>query len=116
MTEPRTSDLHQDTWDNLPRLFSSIASAVEDFEPHNEYIYEDDEVYSLYSRMHRASRVKDLRLYTESIMNSLAGKDVVSLRSDFETLVSLCEELGIHLEEEFEEIESCFDILTFAED
>ncbi|HEU4770327.1 MAG TPA: restriction endonuclease, partial [Pyrinomonadaceae bacterium] len=116
MAEPLTSDIHQDAWDSLPGFFMSIASAVEDYEPHNDYILEDDEVYSLYSRMHKESLIKDLRLYCESMMNNLPNKDLLSLKSDFETVVSLCEELGIHLEEEFEEIESCFDILTFTED
>ena len=115
MNEPRTSDLHQDAWDNLHRLFLSIISRFDDYEPTVVTSFEDEEVYDLYSRMHKESLINQLGLSADSIMNIIGNKDAGSLKTEFDSVVSICEELDIHLEPEFEEIESYLDILNVSQ-
>lgn len=116
LNEPLTSDLHQHAWRNLHRLFSSILSIREDYEPLEDASYDDEEIYVLYSKLHKESLAKDFDVYAESIIQNLAEKNARNLKADFDNLVSLCEELGIHLEEVFEEVESYLDILTVSQD
>lgn len=112
MKEPLTSDLHQDAWDNLSRLFASIISIRDDYELPDDASYDDEEVYVLYSKLHKESLANDFNVNADSIMKNLADRNIAGLKADFDNVVTICEELDIHLESEFEEIESYLDILN----
>lgn len=114
MNEPLTSDLHQDAWDNLRPLFSSIISALDEYVAEEDYP-EYDDGYIVYSEMHKQSLINNLRRYADSLMNNLENKDAVSLRADFDLVLPTCEELGIYLDVEFEEIQSYLDLLNVSE-
>lgn len=115
MSETLTSDLHQDAWDTLQLVIASIISVIDDYDPQDVDEHDEDEIYDFYFLMHKPSMINDLKRYADSMMKALENKDVVSLRADFDFVVSICEELSIYLGEEFEEVESCLDLLSVSE-
>jgi restriction system protein len=128
LNEPLIYDLHQDAWDNLSRLFSSIISVRDDHDFDEDVNYDDDEIYDedeeedvhyeqfvLDYKLDKSSLIKELDACVRSVMSNIANKDAANLRADFDNVVSLCEELDIHFETQFEEIESYLDILNVYE-
>lgn len=115
MSEPLTTDIHQDAWDALQLVFASIISVLDEYQPEEVYEGDYDDVYDVYFHMHKPALINDLRRYSSAIINALENKDAVSLRADFDLVVSTCDELGVYLEEEFEEVESHLDLLSVSE-
>lgn len=134
LKESLTSNLREEAWDNLQRLFSSIISDESDsdddsdleddiYDKEEEHEEEEEEEdyestameYVINDELDKEPLVAELSTYATSIINNLARKDARNLRADFESMVSLCEELDIHHEDVFEEIESYLDILNVSE-
>jgi Restriction endonuclease len=130
-----TSDIHQDAWNNLEVLFSNILAKIkwdetreaeyeddedededdEDEDEDDEGEYEDGIYIDPYVDYGQEEYLHELERCIKLIRNKLSIKDVSNLKGDFDDLVSACEELNLHIEEEFEEIESYLDILNVYE-
>ena len=122
----------QNAWSSLQALFQEIQDKIKDWKESEKEARrraEDEEEYEKYYSVdpedvetqkvagigEEVYFLHELKDTVDLISWKLSQDNSKELEADFSELISICSELGLDLEDEFEQIQSYLDVLSFEE-